>query len=196
MDTGKPGLRKALHENLRTTQTEERAAWSAKVRDYLLSSEAWQSARTVMLFAALRYEPDLVPLLNPALGKRLLFPALEEDFIIAREVRSAEDLVKSAGGIREPSGDRCPVVPSEEIQFILVPGLAFDAGGGRLGRGRGHYDRFLARLPDTALRCGVCFDCQMLESLPSEAHDIPMAALLTESGWKGVSPCRFPPSGP
>lgn len=194
MDSGKPGLRKAHHEKLRTTQTEERSAWSAKVRDHLLSTEAWQNARTVMLFAALRYEPDLMPLIGLESGKRLLFPALEEDFIIAREVHSAGDLVKSAGGIREPSGDRCPAVPQEEIQLIMVPGLAFDTVGGRLGRGKGHYDRFLARLPDTALRCGVCFDCQLHENLPSEAHDIPMAALLTESGWKGLSPWSRRPS--
>ncbi len=98
-----------------------------------------------------------------------------------------------AFGIREPLPDARRIFPSEEaIRFplaILVPGLAFDRGGGRLGRGAGFYDRFLARLlADYADRraeitlIGVCRSLQIVERVEREPHDIPVDCLLTENG--------------
>jgi 5-formyltetrahydrofolate cyclo-ligase len=193
METEKQVIRRELHAVLRGTSAEEREVWSSAVRDSLLAAAAWKSARTVMLFAALRYEPDLVPLLDLNTGKRLVFPVLEEDFIITREVKSPGDLAVSGHGIREPERDHCPVVAAEEIDLVMVPGLGFGSDGSRLGRGKGHYDRLLAKLPDTTLLCGVCFGCQLSGSMPLEGHDIPMHALLTENGWQDLSsPLRHP----
>jgi 5-formyltetrahydrofolate cyclo-ligase len=73
-----------------------------------------------------------------------------------------------------------------------VPGLGFGRDGTRLGRGKGHYDRFLPGLSSTAFLCGVCFRCQVSDALPVESHDVPMDALLTESGWEDTSPCPRP----
>ena len=67
----------------------------------------------------------------------------------------------------------------DRFDLILVPGLAFDKSGARLGRGRGFYDRFLAGI--TGFRVGVCFDWQLVESVPVEAHDIRMDAVVTPS---------------
>jgi 5-formyltetrahydrofolate cyclo-ligase len=192
MDTRKSGIRLTLHAALKATHYEDRERWSASVRSGLLNAAAWAQARTVMLFAALRYEPDLVPLLELETGKRLLFPALEENVIVAREARSAGDLVAASNGIREPASDRCPVVPAEEIDLVMVPGLGFGRDGTRLGRGKGHYDRFLERLAGRAVLCGTCFGCQVSDTLPAEPHDVPMQALMTETGWTELNSSTRP----
>lgn len=194
MDTAKPEIRRSLHAALRETAPGARSLWSASMRTHLLSSAAWTNSATIMLFAALRFEPDLVPLVETGTGKRLLFPVLEDDRITAREVQSAEQLLTSPNGIREPAPGRCPAVPPEEINLVIVPGLAFGADGSRLGRGKGHYDRFLAALPGSAIRCGACFACQLMETLPAESHDVPMHAILTENGWRSITYRR--PSDP
>lgn len=185
MSFDKPTLRAAIHARLRQSTPDERNVWSVKIRRHLVNSADWLNARTVMLFAALRYEPDLLPLMSLAHGKRLVFPALEHDQIIPREVTGHDDFVHSPSGIREPAAERCPVVPASEIDLVLVPGLAFSRDGTRLGRGKGYYDRFLASLPGDTVLCGVCFGCQVIDSIPSEPHDVPVPVLVSEEG-------RFP----
>jgi 5-formyltetrahydrofolate cyclo-ligase len=178
----KGDCRKALQSTLRGTAAQDRAAWSAEIRKHLRSSAVWENARTVMLFAALRYEPDLLPVLEAGGGPRLIFPAMVNDRIQPRVVRSLTDLELSPGGIREPAA-HCPLVPPEEIDLILIPGLGFTAEGIRLGRGRGHYDAFLPSLRPEVPRVGTAFHCQLCRALPGEAHDVPVNAVLTEMGW-------------
>jgi len=84
--------------------------------------------------------------------------------------------------IREPVDPGARVVPPAEIEVILVPGLAFTREGQRLGRGGGNYDRYLALLPASTLKMGVCFALQIVETLPAEPHDQPVDAVATEDG--------------
>lgn len=182
----KPSLRLTLQTRLRQTTAEERAAWSAAIRRHVVQSPQWQAARSVMMFAALGFEPDFIPLIDAATGKRLIFPSMESERIIPREVPSAASLRLSPGGIREPSIVSCPVVAPSGIDLIIVPGLGFGRDGSRLGRGRGHYDRFLAQLRPGTVLCGACFSCQVLDSMPVESHDVPMQLLLTELGCTEV----------
>jgi len=72
-------------------------------------------------------------------------------------------------GVREPVSDE--VVPMEQVAAVIVPGLAFDRTGRRLGRGGGFYDRFLSKLPPEVLRIGVCFDEQIIKAVPVDGHD-------------------------
>ncbi len=181
-ETGKPLLRRELHQWLKTTTPEDRAAWSAKAREALIATPAWARARTVMLFAALGYEMDLMPLLAEP-GKRFVFPALENDRIMPWRVEDAGGLRVSPGGIREPVPLLCEPADPAGIDLILVPGLGFGKDGTRLGRGKGHYDRFLPAATG-AVFCGACFAGQVRDRLPPESHDMPMHALLTEGGWR------------
>ena len=83
-----------------------------------------------------------------------------------------------AFGVREPSPDM-PVIPLDQIDAFLCPGLAFDPRGGRLGRGRGFYDRMLAGARPDALRIGVCFPWQIVPDVFPEAHDVFMDGILS-----------------
>lgn len=93
-----------------------------------------------------------------------------------------EELVPGAFGISEPSPDR-PSVDPAEIDVFLCPGLGFSLEGVRLGRGKGYYDRTLARSKPGSLRVGVAFREQILPLIPAEPHDLPMHRLVSSDGW-------------
>lgn len=139
---------------------------------------AHPAARTLAVFAALPGEVDLAPVVARHSGRRWVYPRVEGDRLAFHVVENpAADLTSGAFGVREPSPS-LPVVELSEIDAFFCPGLAFDARGGRLGRGRGFYDRALARARPDALRIGVCYACQMVEDTLSEAHDIRMHGVI------------------
>lgn len=167
---------------LKATLPEERVAWSAAIRAALRGLPAFRAAQTVVLFACLPSEPDLLPLLSdPACGgKRFLFPRVDaEDRMTLHAVRRAADLVTGHYRFREPAADS-ETAALKDVDLIVVPGLAFTAAGVRLGRGKGHYDRMLSREEHRAVLAGVCFRAQIAETLPSEAHDVRMDLVLCE----------------
>lgn len=152
---------------------EGKQAASGLIRETLFSSKIWQSARVVYGFSPIPTEPDW---LGPQLpgDKVLAFPRMdgeEIDFFIA------QGFTEGKFGIREPVG--VDLAPPPDL--VLVPGPAFSAAGARLGRGGGFYDRWLARHPGV-ITLGLCFDCQIVEHLPGESHDLQVQAVLTERG--------------
>jgi 5-formyltetrahydrofolate cyclo-ligase len=163
------------------------ASCSESVVAHFLAADDWPGgARVVTFFGGLAGEPNLLPLL-PRLhsrGVRAAFLAIEGDQMRAHVVNSTADLVRGPHGVWIPRVECCPAVTVDEISVILTPGLAFSpVDGARLGRGAGFYDRLFATPGCTALRIGVCLDIQLTHPLPMEAHDEPMHALVTESGW-------------
>ena len=86
-------------------------------------------------------------------------------------VDTAAELLLSRWGLYEPPRDLARLVEPAHIDLVIVPGVAFTANGERLGRGRGHYDRFLASLSQHAATIGICFTNRLLPSLPTEPHD-------------------------
>ena len=134
---------------------------------------AFAAASTVMLYHALPDEPDTHGLLEKyAASKNIVLPCIEGDNLVPRLYRGEQDLRIGAYGIAEPVG---PVFEDlAAISFILVPGVAFDATGHRLGRGKGYYDRFLSALPVRPYLLGACYDWQQVSAVPYEPHDIIM----------------------
>lgn len=163
------------------SQQEQRAAARA-VCDHLRGMPVLAQARTVMAYVAMRGELSLAPLIEELLaaGKVLCLPRCGAvGQMSARRVTALSQLVPGAYGIAEP-GEGCPEVAPEEIDVVLVPGTAFDARGGRIGQGGGYYDRFLPRT--RACRIGVCHDFALLGSVPAQAHDQRMDAVVCPSG--------------
>ena len=140
----------------------------------------WRSAHTILLYHALPDEPNLQLLLDDGLkeGKRLLLPVVVGENLVLKFYTGGESMQKGAFGILEPVGTPFPHSAYDEIELALVPGMAFDGDGHRLGRGRGYYDRLLPLL-SKACKLGVCFPFQCVERVPSEAHDISVNEVCT-----------------
>lgn len=153
---------------------------------YVLESEWFRQAMTIMAYTAIPPEVDLSPVLEAILaaGKTLIMPRCEADgMMTARRIDDLGQLTSGTYGIPEPNSD-APVVSAAEIDLILVPGMAFDASGRRLGRGKGYYDRFLSDFHGKTM--GICG--QLMEEIPVEQHDITMDAVAVD---RGIIFCRM-----
>jgi len=140
-------------------------------------------------FMPIRSEMDTRPLMAALAekGARLCVPAiLDKTTIVFRELVRGEPLVDTGFGTVGPAPDAAVLDPT----IMLVPLAAFDARGHRIGYGAGHYDRAIARLHARGLHprlYGIAFDCQEVEHVPAEAHDVPLPAILTEIGLRRLS---------
>ncbi len=151
--------------------------WHMRARNLLCAwLERQPDVHTVAIYAPLAGEVDLLPVVDHRL--RWVFPAVAGDDLEFRVVRDVEkDLVPGAFGILEPRAE-LPVVPVAEIDVFVCPGLGFDAAGGRIGRGRGYYDRALARAAAGARRIAVVMPWQLVADTFCCPHDIRMDVLL------------------
>ena len=121
-------------------------------------------------------EVNIAPLFQTP-GKTFYIPAFDEATGIYRMARLTAELKKGRFGIPEPA---VPVFAAgDELDLIVVPGVAFDRAGRRIGRGGGFYDRLLPQY--RAVRAGICFDLQCLKTIPAEEHDIQMNLVATET---------------
>jgi 5-formyltetrahydrofolate cyclo-ligase len=181
-------LRRSIRAALRGLPPDRVAEWSAEIRLKLKESDAWvpPPGGTLALFGGMASEPDLLPLL-PWLWDRgvcTAFFSITGEVMTPRHIRDQADLRPGALGVLEPDPATCPAVPVASLDTVLLPGMAFSpVNGARLGRGKGHYDRVLAALPQGSKCIGVCFHLQLHESVPLEAHDRHVQALVTERGW-------------
>lgn len=176
-EISKSSLRRELRFHLKELSPHFRETASLQLEAHLTALECWKTARRIYGFSPLPSEPDLT-LWNWA-GKSLALPRIGDSEIHFFQVAGFEYLSFPAKGIAEPAADALLAEPPD---LILVPGLGFDRGGRRLGRGGGFYDRFLATLPSSIPRIGIGFDFQICEAIPTESHDIRMSAVVTERG--------------
>ena len=146
-------------------------------------SQAWLEASEVAVFASLGGEVDTGPLIRSAAkaGKIVLLPrTLGVGQLEFAAIDESEALVPGPFGIREPLAS-CPVRPLSGADLMLVPGLAFDRHGGRLGRGAGYYDRALAGAGRARPLClGIGFALQLVERVPMTPLDARMDGVVTE----------------
>ena len=134
---------------------------------------------TIAVFAALPGEADLAELVARHPERCWVYPRVNgADLTFHAVTNPGAELTRSAFGIREPSPTLAPVA-CVQIDAFLCPGLAFDTHGGRLGRGRGYYDRMLAGARPTALKIGVCFARQIVPDTFPQSHDVPMDAVIS-----------------
>lgn len=173
-------------KQLLSAQTqEERDRKSRAIQKKLLGRPSFQQAGTVCFYVAMPVEVDTRSMIeySLALGKKVLVPLvdLENKEIKLKEIRDPEkDLVPGVLGILEPAPDRTPDADPGEVRCCLVPALAFDKLGNRLGRGGGYYDRFLSGLSSDCEKIGLAFSFQVLPQLPLESHDQKVDVVLTE----------------
>jgi 5-formyltetrahydrofolate cyclo-ligase len=181
----KSALRRLILAKREAQPAETHAAASRSIAERISMLPAFAAARTILLTLPFRGEWDTRPLAQAviAAGKTVVVPRVDG---VARmlDLHSIadldRDLVAGYQGIPEPRAD-CPRVPRDAIDFVLVPGVAFDQAGRRLGYGGGYYDRLLPLLSKRAARIAGAFELQLVDLVPAAPHDIAVDAIVTES---------------
>jgi len=174
----KADLRKQIRERKSRYDSATLARMSREIIHRLLSHNRIRRAKTVMMYSSLADEVDTKEALDRLIdiGKRVVLPVVTgADSMELRLYTGKDCLARGSFGIEEPQGERFTAL--ETIDVAVVPGMAFDADGNRLGRGRGYYDRFLSSAP-YIYKVGICFDFQKVEAVPITPNDIRMDEVL------------------
>jgi 5-formyltetrahydrofolate cyclo-ligase len=184
----KTAVRDLVRAEIEEIPAASRVATSAQACSRLKQVAIWEQAKRVLFFAPLPDELDIWPLLGDALaaGKNVALPRFSrvaKAYAAARVQNLEADIQRGQFGIREPRG-KCAEIPLRQLDLALVPGMAFDLGGRRLGRGRGFYDQLLAAV--RGAKCGVAFDEQIVSEVPAGPHDVRMNFILTPTRWVEV----------
>lgn len=175
----KQRLRALLRETAATKSPWDSTALIAR----LSRLEEWMSASSVLLYAPLPGEPDLMGILHQHPEKEFHFPRIKGSGMELFRW-SAGSLWNSGPSnfpdLKEPDPETWSRSSSGNIDLALIPGLGFDTKGGRLGRGKGFYDRLLGDPLFRARKVALAWEWQIAEAVPAEAHDIPMDLIVTE----------------
>lgn len=187
----KAALRRAMRLRLARLRPEESLAAGQALDDRLGLDPAWRRARWIALFVARADEISTAPLLERACaGSRLVLPRVGLDRALEFcPVADLDALSSGAFGILEPP-PAAPAVRLDERDLVVLPGLAFDREGGRLGRGGGYYDRALARPLDLRRRpflVGVGHWFQLIDRVPMTSLDVRVDLVATDREWVEIA---------
>ncbi len=188
----KKRLRSTIGRELESVTDMQALAVGVAIDRFLCASQGWLEASELAVFASLPREVDTRPLMRSAAadGKTLLLPRIIDGGVLEfAAVSDLDALVPGRFGIREPD-PRLPVRPLSRSALVLVPGVAFDRRGGRLGRGAGYYDRVLMPVRAGAegpLCLGIAFALQVVESIPMTPLDVRLDGLVTEDEFLLIS---------
>lgn len=168
-------LRAYFKELLVKQLPQERERKSQIITQALMQDRAYQEGKMMMFYASMIHEVDTFGLIRKAIadGKQVCLPIVEKSQkrLLPIIVDHVDQLKPSHYGIYEPPYDATREADVSKLSLILVPGLAFDQAGHRLGYGVGYYDRFLASVPASVKTIGLAFDFQLTDCLPVDAHD-------------------------
>ncbi|MBP2641537.1 MAG: putative 5-formyltetrahydrofolate cyclo-ligase [Firmicutes bacterium] len=183
----KKQLRRDILARRRSLSATEIADKSQKIAEYFCTWPHYQVCETVMFYLAMPDEVQADLLITDALkqGKKVCVPLLGAKYgeMNAVEMMSLDDLSVGKFNLRAPDSNKAKMIAPSLIDLVVVPAVAFDRQGNRIGMGAGYYDRFLAQVRVNTVLLGLAFTCQLTENLPSEEHDIRMQWLLTEDGF-------------
>lgn len=173
----KKELRRAIRDRKRAMTEEEIISRSARLGELFRASEAYQKAKTIYGYLPYNQEVRTVPMLEQAIrdGKRVAVPKVYGEEMKFLYLDDLSQVAKGYAGIPEPIADE--PVAEDETALVLMPGLAFDPQGHRIGYGGGFYDKFLSREPNHPT-VALCYEFQMLPQLETEEFDIPVDLVL------------------
>lgn len=174
----KKALRKEMKQRKAALTPEQKATESERVWQHIEQLSCFRQAHHILLYHSL---PDELITHNTierwaTQGKEIYLPVVIGDDLVIRRY-DHEAMQQGEFNIMEPMGND---IDTEVIQLIIVPGVAFDSNGNRLGRGKGYYDRLLSRTSSTCI--GVCYNCQLVDLIPTEPHDHVMQYIVTSQG--------------
>lgn len=180
----KQAIRKQAQENRKNQPDKDEA--SRVICERFASLPEFAAAQTVMLYVHMRNEVRTQPFLPTALamGKRVVVPYCVDDSLELFHLENLEELEIGTWGILEPQmllrAAPTKRVRPDEPDLIMVPGVAFDRRGGRMGHGKGYYDKLLQRVRPDAVLVGIAYESQIFPEIPMGGHDIFMDRVITE----------------
>lgn len=189
----KADLRRVVRKRLRRMSPEHRQKKSSMATRNLIATPIFREAAVVMMYLSMEYEVDTRQIIQAAWeqNKAVAVPKMRwaESMMLAVRLNSLGDrFSEEVSGLRNPvSEDQVPV---DKIDLVVVPLLAMDDQGNRLGQGGGHYDRFFARAGLTAVRCGLAFHEQRVDRVPTVETDQPLHMMVTDTETRYVGSSR------
>jgi 5-formyltetrahydrofolate cyclo-ligase len=192
----KAQLRRALGSARRALSAAERRDRSQRIGTACRNLPAFSTAALVCTYVNFREEVETTGLIEGLLGagRRVAVPVHlhgEPGPLVFAEIRSLAELVPNHFGIPQPPHEAARYLPTADIPLFLVPGLAFDPAGRRLGYGLGFYDRAFAAAAPGALKVGLAFDVQIIDCVPADPHDVRMDIVVTDN--RVLAPGGAPP---
>ena len=175
----KASLRRQIAEARDDLTPEERRIKSREIEDRLFRLPEFLEASFILFFASFRSEVETPPMIRRALddGRRVALPKVKGNELALFEIREYEkDVSPGAWGIPEPLEKICAAI--DDVDIVIVPGLAFDERGHRLGYGAGFYDRLLASF--SKMTAALAFEIQIVKHIPAVEHDVPVKKIVTE----------------
>ena len=170
----------------------DRLVHSAAIGRLLAGLPEYSRARTISWFVGVKSEVTTLPMIGDALGagRHVALPCVTPAGLRLVRIESLDELVPAPFGLLEPAlrfrQEPSRQVRPADVDFFAVPGVAFDKRGGRLGHGKAYYDGLLAQARPDACRAGLCFELQIVDQVPMEAHDIRMDFVVTEATVYGA----------
>ncbi|MFH1655151.1 MAG: 5-formyltetrahydrofolate cyclo-ligase [Candidatus Omnitrophota bacterium] len=174
--SSKQELRNMMLSKLNSLKEVDRAKKSLSIKDKLFASSEFKKAKIILFYASLKNEVETGMMIREAQaqGKTIGLPMIfEKEKKLVPYLVSDIDTQLTTGiyGIREPNKEFTKSISLEDLNLVIVPGIAFDLRGNRLGRGKGYYDRFLKTLAKDTTSIGLAFDFQIVENLPHSSLD-------------------------
>lgn len=183
----KADLRAIMKTKRNNLDENEKQMKDSKILEILICDISFALSRVIFAYVSFGNEAGTHSIINYALsqGKTVCVPKVINNtgVMCALKIDSLKSMCESNYGILEPQDDAVEI-PKDEIDLVLVPGLAFDLEGGRIGYGGGYYDRFLNGMRKDALKLGLAYDFQITDKIKTEQFDISIDGVITESGFK------------
>jgi len=192
ISAAKNNLRKQYKQIREALTIEQVTQNSKKIADQLFDTPFWKNSSTVMLYVSFRNEVMTEQIYRRGWqeGKTMLIPICSsQDGIMTMSILSSyEQLVPNRYGIPELPAAMQQIVSPEKIDLCIIPGIAFDRNGNRLGFGAGYYDRYLAQIRKNVPRVALAHSCQIYDGLlPTDRYDLPIHYMLTEFGIEHIT---------
>ena len=177
-------VRKEILQRLRSQSAFDREKKSDEIKGKLYINSAFNASKSVMFYISKEYEVSTFDMIKEALeqGKRILVPvtSIKTREILPSVIKNIEDDLETGPfGIKQPKSEKIQPESVNNIDIVIVPGIAFDIKGNRIGHGKGYYDKFLNTLLPSTLTIGLAYDFQVLERVPFLSHDVAIKQLIS-----------------
>jgi 5-formyltetrahydrofolate cyclo-ligase len=181
----KSDIRNRVIAVIQTLSEEELADKTSRIEKRLFEFANFMEANISLLYMPQKYVVDTKKIIQRCFDYRKIvaLPAFntEKHGMLPYKVDAFEtDLTLGPRNIMEPDPERCKIIPIDRIDIAIIPGVALDEKGGRIGSGEGYYDRLIGKLPITTRKVALALECQIVQQVPMESHDKFMDIIITE----------------